>query len=60
MASIVAGPGACTKQQLATLHNQIVSNLEQAWEITGGGEDELTGMMVQISKVVAQQFKKQQ
>ena len=55
--SIVADPEAYTKEELATLHNQIVSNLERAWEITGGGEDELTALMVQISQVVAKQFK---
>ncbi len=55
--SIVADPGAYTKEELATLHSQIVSNLERAWEITGGGEDELTAVMVQISQVVAKQFK---
>ncbi len=55
--SIVADPGAYTKEQLATLHSQIVSNLERAWAITGGGEDELTAVMVQISQVVAKQFK---
>ncbi len=32
--SIVADPGACTKEELATLHSQVVSNLEQAWELT--------------------------
>ena len=31
--SIVADPGAYTKEQLPTLHSQIVSNLERAWEI---------------------------
>ena len=45
------------KEELATLHSQIVSNLERAWEITGRSEDELTGVMVQISQVVAKQFK---
>ncbi len=55
--SIVADPGAYTREQLATLHSQILSNLEWAWEITGGGEDELTAVMVQISQVVAKQFK---
>ncbi len=30
------------------------------WEITGRSEDELTGVIVQISQVVAQQFKKKQ
>ncbi len=56
MDSIVADPGAYTQGELATLHSQIVSNLEQAWEITGGSEDQLTGTMLQISGVVAQQF----
>jgi len=37
--------------------DQIVSNLERAWAITGRSEDELTGMMVQINQVVAKQFK---
>ena len=41
--SIVADPGAYTKEELATLHNQIVSNLERAWELTGGNEDQLAG-----------------
>ncbi len=34
----------------------IVYNLERAWEITGRSEDELTGTMVQISQVVAEQL----
>ncbi len=29
--SIVADPGAYTKEQLASLHSQIVSKLEQTW-----------------------------
>ncbi len=36
--SIVADPGAYTKERLASLHSQIVSNLEQAWELSGGSE----------------------
>ncbi len=48
--SIVADPGAYTKEQLATLHNQIVSNLEQARELTGGSEDQLLSTMMQISQ----------
>ncbi len=55
--SIVADPGAYTREELAALHSQIVSNLERAWEISGGSEDQLTGTMVQISQVVAKQFK---
>ncbi len=42
------------------VHSQIVSNFERAWEITGRSEDELTGVMVQISQVVAGQFKEGQ
>ncbi len=45
-----------TRKELAELHNQIVSNLERAWEITGRSEDELTGVMVQISQVVNVRF----
>ncbi len=44
--SIVADPGAYTKDELATLYSQIVSNLEQAWEIAGGSEDQLMGTMI--------------
>ncbi len=55
--SIVADPGAYTRDKLAALHSQILSNLEQEWEITGRSEDELTAVMVQISQVVAKQFK---
>ncbi len=57
MDSIVADPGGYTKEELASLHSQIVSNLERAWEIAGGSEDQLTATMIQISQVVAQQLK---
>ncbi len=55
--SIVADPEAYTKEELVTLHSQILSNLEQVWKITGGGEDHLPGTMIEISQVVATQFK---
>ncbi len=58
--SIVADPGAYTREELATLHSQILSNLEQAWELLGGSEDQLLSTMMQISHVVAQQFNKQE
>ncbi len=58
--SIVADPGVYTKEELVALHSQIMSNLEQAWELSGGSEDQLTGTMMQISHVVAQQFNKQE
>ncbi len=39
--SIVADPGAYTREELTSLHSQIVSNLEQAWELSGGSENQL-------------------
>ncbi len=48
------------KEELAALHSQIVSNLERAWELSGGSEDQLTGTMAQISQVVAKEFKENQ
>ncbi len=56
--SIVADPGAYTKDELASLHSQIVSNLEWAWQITGGSEDQLMGTMVEISQVGVRGFTK--
>ena len=35
-------------------------NLERAWELLGGSEDQLAGTMIQISQVVARQFNKQE
>ena len=55
--SIVADPGVYSREELATLHSQILSNLEQAWELSGGSEDQLTGTMMQISQVVGWEFK---
>ncbi len=55
--AILSNPSAFKPEEIRTLRDQITSNLERAWEITGGTEDELTGVMVQISQVVAKQFK---
>jgi len=57
--SILSNSGALIKKEIRILHDQIVSNLEQAWEATGGTEDQLTGTMVQISQVVARELKTQ-
>ncbi len=57
--SIFSNSGALTKEEIRTLRDQIISNLERAWEITGGTEDQLTGTMVQISQVVARELKTQ-
>ncbi len=52
----LSNPAAFKPEEIRTLRDQITSNLERAWEITGRGEDELTGVMVQISQVVARQL----
>jgi len=55
--SIVADPEAYTKEELAALHSQILSNLERAWELLGGSEDQLLSTMMQVSHVVARQMR---
>jgi hypothetical protein len=56
---ILADPTALPERELMRLRDQIVNNLERAWEITGSGEDELASMMLQISQVVARELKDQ-
>ncbi len=58
--SILSDPGGYPYKEIVKLRDQIVSNLERAWEISGGDEDQLAGTMIQISQVVAQQFNKQE
>ncbi len=53
---VLSNPSAFKAEEIRTLRDQIRSNLERAWEITGRSEDELTGMMMQISQVVAKQL----
>jgi hypothetical protein len=55
--SVLADPNAYRDHELCKLRDQIVLNLERAWAITGGSEDQLTGTMAQISQVVANQLK---
>ncbi len=52
----ISNPSAFKPEEIRTLRDQIASNLERAWEITGRSEDELMGVMVQISQVVAKGF----
>jgi ElaB/YqjD/DUF883 family membrane-anchored ribosome-binding protein len=54
--AVLSNPSAFKPEEIRTLRDQITSNLERAWEITGGTEDQLTGTMVQISQVVAKQL----
>ncbi len=54
--AVLSNPSAFKAEEIRTLRDQITSNLERAWEITGRSEDKLTGMMVQISQVVAKEF----
>ncbi len=51
--AILSNPRAFKAEEIRTLRDQITPNLERAWEITGGTEDQLTVMMVRISQVVA-------
>jgi hypothetical protein len=55
--SVVADPSVYSDEERERLFEQVRSNLEHAFAIAGGSEDELTGLMVQISQVVARQFK---
>ncbi len=57
--TILSNPGALPMKEIRALRKQIVSNLERAWGLTDGTEDQLTGTMVQISKVVARELKTQ-
>jgi ElaB/YqjD/DUF883 family membrane-anchored ribosome-binding protein len=54
--AVLSNPSAFQPEEIRTLRDQITSNLERAWEITCRTEDELTGVMVQISQVVAKQL----
>ncbi len=54
--AVLSNPSAFKAEEIRTLREQITSNLERVWEITGRSEDELTGVMVQISQVVAREF----
>ncbi len=58
--SILSDPGGYPYKEIVKLRDQIVSNLERAWEIVGGSEDQLLSTMMQISQVVARQFNKQE
>ena len=52
----ISNPSAFKAEEIRTLRDQIASNLERAWEITSKSEDELMGVMVQISQGVAKGF----
>ena len=56
MSDIIVDPTALPEHEVLKLRDQIASNLERAWEITGRSEDELTGVMVQISQGWAKQL----
>ncbi len=55
--AVLSNPSAFKAEEIRTLRDQFTSNLGRAWEITGGSEDELTGVMVQISQVGARGFR---
>ena len=41
--AVLSNSRAFQLEEIRTLRDQITSNLERAWETTGGSEDELTG-----------------
>ncbi len=53
--AVLSNPSSFKAEEIRTLRDQITSNLERAWEITGRSEDELTWVAVQISQVVAKE-----
>ncbi len=55
--AVLSNPSAFKTEEIRTFRDQITSNLERAWEITGGSEDQLLSTMMQISQVVAKEFK---
>lgn len=58
--SVMADPSMYSDDQRERLYEQVKANLEQAFAIVGGNGDELAGLMVQISQVIAKQFKENQ
>ncbi len=56
--AVLSNPSAFKAEEIGALRDQIVSNLERAWEITGGSEGELTGVILQISQMVARETSK--
>lgn len=55
--SVMADPTVFSDEERERLFEQVRANLEQAFTIAGGSEDELTGLMLQISQVVAKEFR---
>ncbi len=54
--AVLSNPSTFKPEEIRTLRDQIKSNLERAWEITGG-RDQLTATMMKISQVVGREFK---
>ena len=55
--AVLSNPSAFKPEEIRTLRGQVTSNLGRAREITGRSEDELASMMLQLSQVVAREFK---
>ena len=45
--AVLSNPRAFKAEEIRTLRDQITSNLERAWEITGRSEDQLHSTMLQ-------------
>ncbi len=55
--AVLSNPSAFKAEKIRILRDQITSNLERAWKITGRSEDELTGVMFPFSQVVAREYR---
>ncbi len=42
--AVLSNPSAFKPEEIRTPRDQITSNLERAWEMTGGSQDQLTGL----------------
>ncbi len=54
--AVLSNPSEFKPEEIRLLRDQVTSNLERAWGITGGDDDELTWMMAEISRGWAKQF----
>jgi ElaB/YqjD/DUF883 family membrane-anchored ribosome-binding protein len=48
--AVLSNPAAFKAEEIRTLRDQITSNLERAWEITGGSEDKLKGTTGKLAR----------
>jgi hypothetical protein len=55
--SVMSDPSVYSDEERERLYEQVRANLEQAFTIVGGSEDELAQLMVQISQVAKREYR---